>query len=59
MELHIVYSPTYNVPMLLLQGYGPDGTPWQLDAVHAHLSAARERATDVLPADAVTQVCAT
>jgi hypothetical protein len=26
-----VYSETYRVPVLLLQGYGDDGRPWRVE----------------------------
>ena len=53
LELHIAYSHTYSVPLLLLQGYDADGAPWTDSAVNAHLSGCCEGAP--LPPGAVTQ----
>ena len=37
LELHIVHSESYRVPVLLLQGQQPDGSPWTPDELRAHL----------------------
>ena len=37
LELHIVYSETYQVPVLLLQGYHSDGALWTPDELRTHL----------------------
>lgn len=37
--LHIVHSTTYNVPVLLLQGYHAEGSLWSPDELRAHLTA--------------------
>ena len=39
--LHVIHSASYSVPMLLLQGYGSDGTLWTPQDVRAHLEARR------------------
>ena len=39
LELHIVHSATYRVPVLLLQGHHPDGAPWTPDELRAYLVA--------------------
>ena len=53
LELHVAYSHTYSVPLLLLQGYDADGAPWTDSAVNAHLSGCCKGAP--LPPGAVTQ----
>lgn len=35
--LHIVYSTSYNVPVLLMQGYHGDGTLWTPDTLRTYL----------------------
>ena len=55
LELHIAYSHTYSVPLLLLQGYDADGAPWTDRAVHAHLSGCCAGDGAALPPGAVTQ----
>ena len=37
LELHIVHSESTAVPVLLLQGQQPDGSPWTPDELRAHL----------------------
>lgn len=56
LELHIVFSETYQVPVLLLQGYGEDGQPWRPDAVRAHLGRCATAGTEGLPLDMVSQM---
>jgi ubiquitin-like-conjugating enzyme ATG10 len=43
LDLHIIHSTSYRVPVLLLQGHHPDGTPWTPDALRAHLAAQPQR----------------
>ena len=47
LELHIVHSESYRVPVLLLQGQHPDGAPWTPDELRAHLR--RRDASGVTP----------
>ena len=49
-----VYSETYRVPVLLLQGYG-DGRPWRVEAVRAHLSRCARAGPASLPLEMVSQ----
>ena len=56
LELHIVHSDTYRVPVLLLQGYGEDGDPWAPEAVRAHLGRCGSVGHDVVPLDMVSQM---
>lgn len=56
LELHIVHSDTYGVPVLLLQGYGEDGDPWAPEAVRAHLARCGSVGHEVVPLDMVSQM---
>lgn len=56
LELHIVHSDTYGVPVLLLQGYGEDGDPWAQEAVRDHLGRCSSVGHDVVPLDMVSQM---
>ena len=38
LHLHIVYSDTYRVPVLLLQGRGADGSIWPPATLRTHLA---------------------
>lgn len=49
--LHIVHSDTYNVPVLLLQGYHADGSLWSPDTLRAHLGAMPGVATPLTAAN--------
>ena len=42
LELHVVHSATYGVPVLLLQGQHGDGSLWSPDELRAHLAALAE-----------------
>ena len=55
LELHIVYSETYRVPVLLLQGYGDDGRPWRVEAVRVHLGRCARAGPASLPREMVSQ----
>ena len=50
-----VYSETYRVPVLLLQGYGGDGRPWRVEAVRAHLGRCARAGPASLPLEMVSQ----
>ena len=50
-----VYSETYRVPVLLLQGYGDDGRPWRVEAVRAHLGRCARAGPASLPLEMVSQ----
>ena len=39
LELHIIHSAVYRVPVLLMHGHHPDGSLWSPDAVREHLVA--------------------
>ena len=41
LDLHIVHSESYRVPVLLLQGHHPGGAPWSPDALRAFLASQR------------------
>lgn len=38
LDLHIVHSASYGVPVLLLHGQHPDGTPWTPTAIREYLA---------------------
>ena len=50
-----IYSETYRVPVLLLQGYGDDGRPWRVEAVRAHLGRCARAGPASLPLEMVSQ----
>ena len=53
LELHIMYSATYRMPMLALLGTSPSGVPWSAEDVHQYLSSCGDGR---LPPGFVTQV---
>ena len=55
LELHIVHSETYCVPVLLLQGYGDGGRPWRVEAVRVHLGRCARAGLTCLPLEMVSQ----
>ncbi|KAL3897771.1 MAG: hypothetical protein SGPRY_012978 [Prymnesium sp.] len=55
LELHIVHSPTYKVPTLLLLGYSADGQLWGREQVCTYLSS-RASWLGGMDAHAVTQM---
>ena len=46
LDLHIVYSATYHVPVLLLHGHHSNGAPWSPDNLRAFLSAHPSRTVE-------------
>ena len=56
LELHVVHSSSYGVPVLLLQGYGDNGEPWAPEAVRAHLARCGRAGHELLPLDMVSQM---